>query len=74
VALSSELSLEDSGSTEGLHTDSGSVAKSATKSKTSLKARQSMVSLEDAVREVIAKDPPQADQSQSIPTFNSCVR
>jgi hypothetical protein len=26
------------------------------------------------VREVIAKDPPQADQSQSIPTFNSCVR
>jgi hypothetical protein len=74
VALSSELSSEDGGSTEGLHADSGAVSKSAAKSKTSLKARQSMISLEDAVRDVIAKDPPKADQSQSLPTFDSCVR
>lgn len=57
---------------QDLLTDSGAVSESATKSKASLKARQSMVSLEDTIREVIAKDPLQTDQS--LPTFDSCVR
>lgn len=78
MALSSELSSEDSGSSEGFHTDSDAVTKSATKSKTSLKARQSMISLEDAMREMIARDHPKVDQSQSqgqgLPTFDNCVR
>ena len=81
VALSSELSSEDSGSSEGFHTDSDAVTKSATKSKTSLKARQSMISLEDAMREMIARDHPKVDltdqsqsQGQGLPTFDSCVR
>lgn len=70
--LSSELSSEDGGNTQDLLTNSGAVSESATKSKTSLKARQSMASLEDTVREVIAKDPLKTDQS--LPTFDSCVR